>query len=47
MPDIEKFPQNAKLPKLFQELDIKGLKLNNRMMAVSAPRIKALPYQGD
>jgi len=35
LPDLEKYPQNANLPKLFQGLEIKGLKLNNRMMAVS------------
>jgi hypothetical protein len=45
LPDIEKYPQNAKPPKLFQELEIRGLKLNNRMMAVSMASFMALTCQ--
>ena len=33
--DVEKYPQNKTVPKLFQELEIRGVKFHNRMMAVS------------
>lgn len=32
-PDTSKYPQNSTVPKLFQELEIRGVKFHNRMMA--------------
>lgn len=37
IPDVSEFPQNAsdKIPALFKPLEIRGVKFNNRMIAVS------------